>query len=64
MTSAAVFFTWTNASTYECMFASYQDTLYIGRNSSVYNSGGEVKGGTDYVYIFRSFLLLQEKLNP
>lgn len=41
-----------NASFYECTFASYQDTMFIGRNGSAYLNGGTVKGGTDYLYGF------------
>lgn len=38
-----------NASFYGCTFASYQDTLYVGRNGSAVFFGGEVRGSTDYV---------------
>jgi hypothetical protein len=50
--SAAVFVAYANASFYSCSFASYQDTLYVGRNASAFFYGGEVRGSTDYLYGF------------
>jgi hypothetical protein len=47
--SAALFVAYANASFYGCTFASYQDTLYVGRNGSAVFFGGEVRGSTDYV---------------
>lgn len=50
--AAALMVAYANASFYECTFASYQDTMFIGRNGSAYLNGGAVKGGTDYLYGF------------
>ncbi|KZP27716.1 carbohydrate esterase family 8 protein [Athelia psychrophila] len=50
--SAALFVSYANASFYECTFASYQDTLYVGRNGSAVFVGGEVTGSTDFIYGF------------
>ncbi|KAJ9117738.1 hypothetical protein QFC20_000016 [Naganishia adeliensis] len=48
--SAAVFTTASNTSFYGCSFKSYQDTVYVGRNSSAFFFGGAVYGYTDYLY--------------
>nr|XP_019011322.1 uncharacterized protein I206_03420 [Kwoniella pini CBS 10737]OCF50103.1 hypothetical protein I206_03420 [Kwoniella pini CBS 10737] len=50
--SAALFVSYANASFYQCTFASYQDTLYVGRNASSIFVGGEVVGSTDFIYGF------------
>ncbi|KAL7424629.1 hypothetical protein Q5752_000313 [Cryptotrichosporon argae] len=50
--SAALLVAYANASFYHCSFASYQDTLYVGRNGSAVFVGGEVRGSTDYIYGF------------
>ncbi|GHJ83824.1 hypothetical protein NliqN6_0226 [Naganishia liquefaciens] len=50
--SAALLVAYANASTYGSTFASYQDTLFCGRNGSLFAYGGEVKGGTDFLYGF------------
>ncbi|WRT68267.1 uncharacterized protein IL334_005243 [Kwoniella shivajii] len=50
--SAALFVSYANASFYQCTFASYQDTLYVGRNGSALFVGGEVTGTTDFIYGF------------
>ncbi|KAG7531051.1 hypothetical protein FFLO_04606 [Filobasidium floriforme] len=50
--SGAVSVSYANASFYGCSFFSWQDTLYVGRNGSALFYGGEVRGGTDYLYGF------------
>ncbi|KAF7970318.1 hypothetical protein HWV62_24392 [Athelia sp. TMB] len=50
--SAALFVSYANTSFYQCTFASYQDTLYVGRNGSAVFVGGEVTGSTDFIYGF------------
>lgn len=52
--SAALFVSYANASFYGCSFASYQDTLYVGRNASAAFWSGEVIGSTDFVSWSRS----------
>jgi glucose/arabinose dehydrogenase len=50
--SAAIFVAYANASFYGCTFASYQDTLFVGRNGSAFFYGGRVVGSTDFLYGF------------
>ena len=49
--SAALFVSYANASFYQCTFASYQDTLYVGQPANAVFYGGEIRGATDYVSI-------------
>lgn len=47
--SAALFVSNGNASFYQCNFASYQDTMYVGQPAKAFFYGGEIPGATDYV---------------
>lgn len=41
-----------NSGFYYCSFASYQDTIYIGKNASTYISHSSIAGQTDFLYGF------------
>lgn len=41
-----------NSGFYHCSFASYQDTIYIGKNASTYISHSSIAGQTDFLYGF------------
>lgn len=63
--SLALLTGYSNSGFYYCSFASYQDTIYVGKNASTYISHSFIAGQTDFLYGFgtlwvtRSTLLLR-----
>ena len=41
-----------NSGFYHCSFASYQDTIYVGKNASTYIAYSAIAGETDFLYGF------------
>eukprot|EP01113_Clastostelium_recurvatum_P036001 TRINITY_DN5074_c0_g2_i2.p1 TRINITY_DN5074_c0_g2~~TRINITY_DN5074_c0_g2_i2.p1 ORF type:complete len:390 (+),score=75.06 TRINITY_DN5074_c0_g2_i2:67-1236(+) len=50
--SLALDASYSNVSLYYCILASYQDTLYVGKNATFYAFESIIKGGTDYLFGF------------
>ena len=53
---------YSNSGFYHCSFASYQDTVYIGKKASTYISHSSVGGQTDFLYGFGTLWIANSTL--
>ncbi len=53
---------YSHSSFYHCSFASYQDTIYIGKNASTYMRNCIIAGQTDFLYGFGTLWITDSTL--